>query len=330
MPAKPKPAFPDPAAILPGEADVLANVLTDLSDHDAKLVYADWLEERDDKRGPLLRNFVTAFRAGKKLPPIKAAPELWCKLIGLTLMEKMRGTTLESLADTVLALVWPSIQIRYARAPERTFPVGTSKFGGRPDLPAAAQWPEYEGEPLTFLAQFNLAELHKSPVARPLPATGLLSLFCLYNYEEDFDDGNWRLLYHPDTSGLVRREQHPDLPEDYLAASARFTLTEAPTLPHPDSPWAKELMRAVRATDPNGVDYSNLCDSISGGDHLLGHPWTFEGDVLGKKSVRLLLYITANEITGWWPEDNLMYVTIPAADLKRARFDRAKATLQVV
>ena len=58
-------------------------------------------------------------------------------------------------------------------------------------------------------------------------------------------------------------------------------------------------MRAVRATDPKGVDYSNLCDSVLGGDHLLGHPWTFEGDVLGKKSVRLLLYITENATTGW-------------------------------
>ena len=64
-PTKPKSAFSDPAAALPGEADILANVLADLSDHDAKLVYADWLEERDDPRGELLRKFVTAHRAGK-------------------------------------------------------------------------------------------------------------------------------------------------------------------------------------------------------------------------------------------------------------------------
>ena len=30
------------------------------------LVYADWLEERDDSRGPLLRKFVNAFRSKKK------------------------------------------------------------------------------------------------------------------------------------------------------------------------------------------------------------------------------------------------------------------------
>ena len=45
-----KPAFPKPAAVLPGEAGVLATVLADLSDHDAKLVYADWLQDRGEER----------------------------------------------------------------------------------------------------------------------------------------------------------------------------------------------------------------------------------------------------------------------------------------
>ncbi len=66
MPAPP--AFPDPAAPLPGEADLLAKVVADLRDDTAKLVYADWLEERDDPRGPFLRAVVTAARAKKPLP----------------------------------------------------------------------------------------------------------------------------------------------------------------------------------------------------------------------------------------------------------------------
>jgi uncharacterized protein (TIGR02996 family) len=333
MTTKPKPAFPDPAARLPGEADILANVLSDLSDDHAKLVYADWLEERDDPRGPLLREFLQAYRAGEKLPALEPAPKVWRELIGLPLMAGMRGTTLEPLADRVLALVWPAIGIDYKRAQERTFPVGASKFGGRPDLPPDAEWPMTYEEPLTFLAQFNLSELHASPVARALPATGLLSLFCYHDYDENFDDRDWRLLYHPDVSGLVRREQPPDLPEGHYAACTRLIFTETPTLPHTDSPRGKELMRALRATDPDGIAYDNLCDGVNGmhgGDHLLGHPWTYEGDVLGKKSARLLLYITESAINGWWPEDNLMYVTISETDLRTCRFDRARATIQVV
>jgi uncharacterized protein (TIGR02996 family) len=327
MPAKPKPAFPNPAARLPGELDILANVLVDLSDHDAKLVYADWLEEREDRRGPLLRNFITAYRAGKRLPAVKSAPKSWCALVGLPLMAKLRATALAPLANTILALAQPAITLGYERAPEHVLAVGSSKFGGRPDLPAGAKWPEYEDEPLTFLAQFNLADLRASPVARELPAAGLLSLFCLYDYGEDFEEGNWRLLFFPDAAGLLRHDQHPDLPEEYQAASARLVFTEAPTLPHPESLLAKKLMRAIRAVDPKGTDYQDLRDGM-GGDALLGHPCTFEGDVLGKKSVRHLLTVGDNSGNGWWPDGNMMYVTIPQDALKQGRFDRAKATLQ--
>src|SRR5215475_9549945 len=116
MPTTPQPAFPKPTAVLPGETDILANVLADLSDHDAKLVYADWLEEHDDKRGPLLRKFVTAHRTGKKLPAPKT--------------------------DALLAIVQPALTLDYVKAPEKSLAVGRSKFGGQPDLPASAEWPE--------------------------------------------------------------------------------------------------------------------------------------------------------------------------------------------
>src|SRR5262249_51631543 len=141
-PTVPKPAFPDLAAVLPGEAGVLANVLADLSDHDAKLVYADWLEEHHDPRGPLLRDVVAAWRTGKKLPALKAAAKAWRDLVGITLMEKLRDSALAPRADRVLAAVRPGITFRNPRAAERSLPVGASKSGGRPDMPAAAKWPE--------------------------------------------------------------------------------------------------------------------------------------------------------------------------------------------
>jgi uncharacterized protein (TIGR02996 family) len=335
MPAKPRPAFARPAAALPGEADILATVLADLSDHDAKLVYADWLEEHDDRRGPLLRSFVTAYRAGKKLPAVKSAPQPWRNLVGLTLMAKFRDTALAPRADRVLAAVRPAISFWSQRARRsadqpRSVPVGASKSGGRPDLPAGARWPEFEEEPLTFLVQFNLADLRISPVSRELPPAGLLSLFCLYDYGEDFVKGNWRLLHFPDASELVRTEQHPDLPEENLAHPARLAFVEVPTLPDVDSPWGKELLRVLRAVDPIGAVYRTVLDddSLGGGDTLLGHPRPFEGDVLGKKSMRHLLTVGDGGRDSWWPDGNMMYITIPEADLKQCKFDRAKATLQ--
>src|SRR5262249_17469459 len=151
------------------------SVLADLSDHDAKLVYADWLEEHGDRRGPVLRKVVTAHRTGKKLPAVKAAPKPWCGLVGITLLLKLRDTVLAQKTDRILAAGRPAISFRHPRAPERSLPVGASKSGGRPDMPATAEWPKDNGVPFTFLHQFNLAELRASPVARELPAAGLLS-----------------------------------------------------------------------------------------------------------------------------------------------------------
>ena len=68
-----KPAIPNPAAVLPGEADILATVIADPSDDTAKLVYADWLEERDDPRGEYLRLLCAVDGWGDPVPDREAA-----------------------------------------------------------------------------------------------------------------------------------------------------------------------------------------------------------------------------------------------------------------
>ena len=130
MPA-PKPAIPNPAATLPGEADILANVVANLADDHAKLVYADWLEDRDDPRGPLLRNFVTAYRAGKKLPAVKSAPQSWRDLVGITLIEQARPA-LARHTDTFLRLARPASTFEATQEPGANLEVGASKLGGLP------------------------------------------------------------------------------------------------------------------------------------------------------------------------------------------------------
>ena len=324
MPAKPKSAFPAPAAVLPGEADILANVLADLSDHDAKLVYADWLEERDDERGPLLREFVTAYRAVKKLPAVKSAPQPWRDLIGVTLVAKLRDTDLAAKADKLLALARPTITYETVKIAERTIPVGASKFGGRPDMPASTAWPKFEDQPLSFLGQFNLAELQPSPVARELPASGVLSAFCLYEEgsgNDAFDDGSWRLLYFPDTEKLVRHELDAELVDESRFASCRVEYTEALTLPCWDSPWEREL-KAIGVTGYGG-SYSDLYFEMCPGDHILGHPFPIQCDFLGKKTVRHLLTICGNEHTGWeFGDGGALYFILAEADLKQGKFDR--------
>ena len=96
----------------------------------------------------------------------------------------------------------------------------SSKLGGKPVVPAGFKWPtfqikwlDYEGEeinrPLSFLAQINLEEVKQYDKENLLPATGILSFFyCFeYNNEGGFLDGPdshdcLRVYYFEDTSSL--------------------------------------------------------------------------------------------------------------------------------
>jgi len=52
-----------------------------------------------------------------------------------------------------------------------------SRFGGAPDLPPGSVWPNWDAEPLTFVAQIDLAEAAAAGIDPALPADGLLVVF---------------------------------------------------------------------------------------------------------------------------------------------------------
>jgi uncharacterized protein (TIGR02996 family) len=310
MPATPKSAFPKPAAVLPGEADVLANVLADLSDHDAKLVYADWLEERDDKRGPLLREFITAYRAGRELPDITSAPEPWRDVVGLTLIEKAKEE-FANRTDTFLRLARPALRVQIEPTPDEKIPIGDSKYGGLPDMPSEVEWPTWEpGEYGThsFIAQINLTDLEQSVVARELPSTGLLSFFWERSATMPECVGGWRVFHFLDVSRLSRRGLPSSLSPYGQNRPHTITFTEILTLPDDrNSPVSRELGLSDEEDDSYSALSSRYFES-----YLLGHPRTIHFDVEGEES-RLLLQLSFG---------NVLYFTIPKGDLREQRFDR--------
>ncbi len=116
---------------------------------------------------------------------------------------------------------------------------GKTKFGGRPDVPADFKWAYYSGKgyldetpksrPLSFLAQFDLAEITKYDTDGILPKTGLLSFFydcdtMQWGYDPK-DRGCAKVYYFEDVNALAPAEFPDDLAEDFrfpeLAISAR-------------------------------------------------------------------------------------------------------------
>ena len=127
---------------------------------------------------------------------------------------------------------------------KETYKLGATRFGGQPDVPADFVWPTYEGEsydhvvkdrPLTFLAQFNCAELAKFDKEHLLPDHGLLSFF----YETDTqcwgydpkDKGCARVYWFEDISTLSAADFPADMEEDFKFPMVKIKLDSKITYP---------------------------------------------------------------------------------------------------
>ena len=160
-------------------------------------------------------------------------------------------------------------------------PVGASKLGGAPDLPAGAPWPAGgDGRPLTFLAQLDLAALPE--VDPDLPRDGTLSFF-------------WDTVGQPpgDAPGaptglavrwsppqpLQRRAPAPDadgLPERALTAAVAWGPPRDPVAWPADevageafvNAWCGEAPEAKLLGHPDTLQEAmeGLCDALDGGE----------------------------------------------------------------
>ena len=178
----------------------------------------------------------------------------------------------------------PEIHIDYAK-PSAPIPVGASKIGGCPDVPAGFVWPRYEGgdnlesgregleRPLSFLAQFDLAEVAPFDKDGLLPKTGHLAFF--YDNEGVYDGGMcWeglgaRVFYFPSGTALARMEipddmgEDADIPELALTFSTR---TSRPTM----NDWPYELQ-----DEAGSADYEEQNDAEQG-CKIFGNPYVIQ------------------------------------------------------
>ncbi|MEZ4454810.1 MAG: YwqG family protein [Nannocystaceae bacterium] len=171
-------------------------------------------------------------------------------------------------------------------------PVGETRFGGAPDLPPDLAWPEEDGEPLTFVAQFDLAELAPHRAARELPSSGLLSFFYAPIPAGDRRDHPVRVLHFAAGAALSRRAAPDDV--ESLAAH-KIALDDEVLYPAIESSFFYEallpqdqVLAAYQAGDREILPYRPLARFIYGasqrGDdqrpyhRLLGHPDAIQGD----------------------------------------------------
>lgn len=186
---------------------------------------------------------------------------------------------------------WPSIRelartsIRLTRADEG----GRSRLGGAPSLPGAMEWPSFQGRPLAFLGQVDLAQVAALDPASPLPRHGLLLFF--YDLEgspsglEPAHRGSCRVVHVPaEADGSPASPAGPLLPECPLRLSAELCLPRSWSLPaealdlDSEEALAWDSLREKLAL-AQGVELEELAPRWLSLHRLLGYPDELGGDM---------------------------------------------------
>ena len=282
-------------------------------------------------------------------------------------------------ADALRARMRPAVAFAFADGGS-----SRSRFGGAPRLPPEFAWPLHVPEvvqfpptalerlgltqpeqpsgpqPLDFLLQIDLAELHGLGGALPVPSCGLLTFFYdvetqPWGYDPAYQSGFCVALFEQD----VLLDRQPPRPAPFEARGLRFW--GARTLPHVGSRAYDEM----DADDDIPEDYEEFASEFEcrgypahGGLHRLGgHSANVQGDMQleaqlvshglycgdssGYSDPRaatleaeaaewvLLLQLDTDEHVGMmWGDAGMLYFWIRHSDLVAKRFDRCWMTLQ--
>ncbi len=257
------------------------------------------------------------------------------------------------------ALARPSIRLFTSPVDELSLPVGVSKLGGLPDLPAGIAWPEWNGLPQSFLAQIRLDDLRSYDVERVLPQHGMLWFF--YDAQQQTfgdnpaDVGGWSVLFQEDLRTLQRTPFPAQLPAEsqFHACKIHFaceiTLPQQPELELANFDWTDEEVKryeTLLSQFPDPVDRATihhrmlghadaLQDDMRLQSQLMTHGVTSSDDPRvdelskGMSDWQLLLQVDSDEHAGMrWATAGMVYYWIKLADLQACRFDKTWLVLQ--
>jgi uncharacterized protein YwqG len=334
---------------LDGEFEQLRQVLDDLADHQRKRAYADWLARQKDPRGPFLHAVLDDWDSGaKSLAYDESIDPVWRNTSGVTLLQKLREGRLDAQAAEICSAARPALELTPELA-EGELPIGTIKFGGKPDLPAGAAWPEYKGKLHTFVGQFRLEELRDTQASVLLPQTGLLSFFVFDDPVEtgqpaaEGAPGAWRVICTEDSSKLRRLEPPKEFDEgNRLAPKCLLRIRETLDLPYVSTydldsddadRWtgtrrAKSLGLRREHRDAYEAILEALLPDREQRSHLMGwsHPQVLADDPV-EEDFRHLLTVASEEVLEWcWADGHQLFFSIRPDDLAAGRFDRAAIT----
>ncbi|WP_281886607.1 YwqG family protein [Paenibacillus sp. YYML68] len=280
-----------------------------------------------------------------------------------SVIQLVQSSGLNRIESLLISLTLESIRLWTDVEREEIIPIGSSKLGGKPDLPINHEWPQNQGGFLQFIAQINLGQI-ASLETTMLPSEGLLSFF--YDALEQpwgfdpKDKGSWKVLYFQDMNEFERKVEPFEIQEEGSFGTARISFETQTSVPSSESMSVERLELSQDDCDR----YWELYDKIqehnrsNGITHkLLGHPDNIQGDMQlecqlvsnglycgdssgygdprrtwlehGAASWRLLLQVDSeDEIGMMWGDAGRLYFWIREEDLRERNFDNVWVILQ--
>ncbi len=259
------------------------------------------------------------------------------------------------LENLFAGLLRPAVHLRTTGAETGSY------FGGLPELPAHAAWPEKDSSPLAFLAALDLAEVAAVERFEWLPAAGRLLFF--YDLAEQpwgfdpADAGSWRAIF-VEPGELVATPPTPaGLDPDHLLPrrGINFRRVELPPSMGNEAVDPLDLTDAeIEALDeyrasllggapehqiggyPNPMQSDDMeleCQLASNGIDC-GDPAGYEDPRVesltpGAADWRLLLQLDSDDdLDLMWGDAGLLYFWIREQDARQRRFENAWLILQ--
>lgn len=235
--------------------------------------------------------------------------------------------------EQIFQALTPALKIQLQ--PDESVSVGSSKFGGRPDVPPDFVYPtSADGKPQTFLAQYRLEDLAKFSLAKDLPKTGMLYFFHVEHPEQEGEEDSFRLLswqcewegwaviyWDGDDAQLRPSEQKTYY--TYPEAAIRF-----------QERWSGSLYD-LEVDDPifSRLEKLQAKHCIGLGHQLLGkpaaqQPWSFVDEEKVDDLILLLQLDHEPKLQMEWGDGGTLYFLIDPTDLKKRHFSKCQYEYQ--
>ncbi|CAM4173672.1 hypothetical protein BAMA_19550 [Bacillus manliponensis] len=241
--------------------------------------------------------------------------------------------SLTHIKEKLLAHVFQCVKV--IPTPITNLPIGSSKMGGVPDVSVTFEYPTYEGEPLSFIAQFNLVDLHKTGMKNDLPASGMLYFFYFDNenyegfhevYGNEYKRGSWRVMY----DDAEQLQQIEGIDAKYPQCCLTFQVVEKlPELFIEDEDDSDRFLQLLEELMPDQYD----------NHQIFGEPFSVQNEVFEEmqehvgahhSDITLLFQVDSDEKNCHmaWGDMGMLYFCMANEDIKLRRFDKACCLLQ--